>query len=137
MTTKNSYKWIKNPLYGGENVIDVKTLEEYYRLKCEEKVLKRQISILRNEIIDGLYEMDIEVYAIAGYTAEIKYLHQTTSAFVDFLKQTNNSGLIKETASCKVYEKMKNIYNFSDEEEECYYELKKEPYLYVKKANHD
>lgn len=116
-------------------MFDVKTLEEYYRLKCEEEVLKKQINLLRNEIINELHEMERNVYESEKYIAEIKYLHQTTPAFVDFLKQTNNSDLIKETTSCKVYEKMKCRYHFSKEEEERYYKLKETPYLYVKKVS--
>lgn len=43
-------------------MFDVKTLEEYYRLKCEEEVLKKQINLLRNEIINELHEMERNVY---------------------------------------------------------------------------
>lgn len=114
-------------------MLDIKILEEYYRLKCEEVVVKRQLDTLRNEIINGLHEMGLERYDSEGYTAKIKYLHQTTPEFIDFLKQTNNEHLIKETVSCKVYEVMKCRYRFSQEEEDRYYGLKEVPYLYVKK----
>lgn len=118
-------------------MFNTETLEKYYKLKHEQTILKNQIDGLRHEIISGLNECETDVCILSNYVAEIKYLHETTSEFIDFLKQTNNTQLIKETASCKAYEKMKNQYHFSEEDECRYYGLRATPYLYVRKIKGD
>lgn len=92
-------------------MLNDKVIEEYYKLKLQEAQLKKQISTLREEIIRGLQKADTTVYATREYTVDIRYCHQTTQAFVDFLKYTNNSHLIKETASCSAYQEMKHKYH--------------------------
>lgn len=114
-------------------MFDTETLEKYYKLKNKQIILKNQLDALRHEIINGLNECETNVSVLQGYIAEIKYLHETKPAFIDFLKQTNNTHLIKETASCTAYEKMKNQYHFSVEDECRYYGLRATPYLYVRK----
>lgn len=114
-------------------MINDKIIEEYYKLKSQETQLKKQIDVLRREIISSLEETDTCAYVTPDYTVDIRYFHQTTQAFINFLKQTNNHHLIKETATCSTYEEMKYKYHLTLEQQTAYCVLKNVPYLYITK----
>ncbi len=108
-------------------------LDKYYNLKQKELAIKQEIVLLRDQIINKLNESDTNIFEQDGYRAEIKYMHQVTPEFIEFLKLNYCTSFIKETASIESYHILKDVYHFTTEEQARYYQLKDTPYLYVKR----
>ena len=89
------------------------------------------MKVLKEQIVNNLYELNTQRYEAEEYFAEIRYERKTTEVFINFLKESNNTNLIKEIAFVKSYKIMKKKYNFPPEFEQLYCTLKETPSLYV------
>lgn len=112
-------------------MVSEKQLEEYLKLKKKESELKEKLQTLRDCIVDELGEDGI--YEGEKFTAEVKFNHEVTQAFVDFLKRTGNTHLIKETSTCDAFKEMTEKYPLTEYEKESFYVLNDSPRLFVKK----
>ncbi|WP_010166373.1 hypothetical protein [Candidatus Epulonipiscium viviparus] len=111
----------------------IESLTKYYNLKQKELAIQQELILLRDQIITELNCSKTNVFECSGYKAEIKFMPEVTADFIEFLKRNHCTTFIKETASIEAYRVLKDVYSFTQEEQDRYYHLKETPYLYVKK----
>lgn len=112
-------------------MISEKQLEAYYKLKEKELIIKQQLLEMRNNIVKELE--DKSLYEGEKYTAEIRFSHEVTKEFIDFLKRTGNERLIKETSTCDAFKEMTEKFNLTEDEKKRFCVEKASPSLIVKK----
>ncbi|ONI44816.1 hypothetical protein AN641_05940 [Candidatus Epulonipiscioides gigas] len=111
----------------------IEFLAKYYQLKQKELYIKQEIKQLRNQIIEELHLSGTNIFTDDNYKAEIKFTHELTPEFIKFLRDSSNTQFIKESASVDAYKILKDVYHFTEEEQNRYYQLTDTPHLYVKK----
>lgn len=112
-------------------MISEKQLEEYYKLKEKKKTIEEKMEVLKKDILEEMG--DESVIEGVNYSVEVKFNHEVTQAFVDFLRRTGNNHLIKETSTCDAFKEITERYPLTEFEKDSFCVIKDSPRLFVKK----